>query len=304
MMAELLIKFFRIWAKSGVALGFLYEKIDQYSVLINSQKKRTKILGKYYLDCYLRDHVQRLIYFFGAYEPIESFLVQNILEKNDIVVDAGANIGFYSLLMSDICKNGKIYSFEPVPKNFEFLKKNVSLNFKNELIETVPVGLWNESKVLEFSLDSSMKDNVGSFTAGKVENTSEMFKCSVNKIDELLKDVEKIDFIKMDIEGAELFALQGGNSLINKFRPQFLIEINRKACEQFGYNPNRIASFFKELDYQFYLIRESAESSGWIDDFSGIEQANVLIVNEKRKHKVLTNWNPKKIKKNFIADQY
>ncbi len=303
-MKNTLIFIFRLWARTGVALGWLYEYVDKYAYLFRNKKRFTQILGDTQLECDLHDHIQRQIYFFGAYEPIESFLLHNLLEENDVVVDAGANIGFYTLLMAQKVKSGKVFGFEPVPKNFATLKHNISLSPHIHKIQLQNNGLWHEKDLLQFSLDESMEDNVGSFTAGKVEHALHRESCAVFPLDEFCESFAKLDFIKMDIEGAELSALKGAQKTIERLRPQFMIEINRKACERFGYSPDEIFLFFKKLGYQFFQVGDVAERSRWIDSFSHIEQANVFVVNEKRQQKILLQWDSKEIKKHFISLQH
>lgn len=304
MKTNFLIFFFRCWARSGWALGWLYQKVDELAPLFKSKVKTTKLLGEEHLECQLRDHIQRQIYFFGAYEPIESYLLKSLIEPDDIVIDAGANIGFYSLLIAQGLKTGRVYSFEPVPQNFKSLQHNISPSPKEKNIFLMNKGLWHKRDTLQFSLESDMEDNVGSFTAGAVTKALDQHVCEVVTLDDFCKDFQKLDFIKMDIEGAELSALKGGEKTIERFKPQFMIEINRKACERFGYNPNEIAQFFKKMGYQFYQVGDIAERSRWIEDFSHIQQANVFVLNQKKINHFPKNWDSKKIKKYFIDLQH
>lgn len=295
---------FRLWAQTGIALGWLYKKVDQSANRFQKKICRTQILGDQFMDCKLGDHIQRQIYFFGAYEPVESFLLKSMLESGDVIVDAGANIGFYTLMMAHPLVDGQVHAFEPVPSNFAILKHNILSSNQARKIVLNNAGLWHEKSILKFSLDMDMENNIGSFTAGKVENSISQNQCPVLTLDEYCKDFQRFDFMKMDIEGAELSALRGAQKTIEKFRPQFLIEINRKACERFNYTPQDIADFFKKLNYRFYLVGDIDARSREIDNFLQIEQANVIVFNEKRAHKLLTTWDSKKIKKYFIDLQH
>lgn len=278
-MKNTLILMFRLWARTGVALGWLYESVDKYAHIFKNNKRFTQILGDTNIECDLHDHMQRQIYFFGAYRPIESFFVHQILEEDDIIVDADANIGFYTLLMAQKVKTGKVFGFEPVPKNFATLKHNISFSPHVHKIQLQNHGLWHEKDFLNDSYE-------------------------VLTLDEFCQSFTKLDFIKMDIEGAELSALRGAQKTIERLRPQFLIEINRKACERFGYSPDEIFLFFKKLGYQFFQVGDVAERSRWIESFAHIEQANVFVVNEKRQQKILKDWDSKEIKKHFISLQH
>jgi FkbM family methyltransferase len=303
-MKSLLIFIFRLWARTGVALGWLYEYVDRYAYFFKNKKRFTQILGDTTMECDLQDHIQRQIYFFGAYEPIESFLLHELLEEDDVVVDAGANIGFYTLLMAQKVKSGKVFGFEPVPKNFSTLKHNISFSPHIHKIQLQNNGLWHEKDLLQFSLDESMEDNVGSFTAGRVDRALSREACEVFPLDDFCQGFAKLDFIKMDIEGAELSALRGAQKTIERLRPQFLIEINRRACERFGYNQEEIFMFFKKRGYKFFQVGDVVERSRWIESFSHIDQANVFVLNEKRSQKIPKAWDSKEIKKHFISLQH
>lgn len=300
MVNSVLIRLFRLWARTGLALGWLYQKVDQCAGRFQKNTCTTRILGDETMDCRLGDHIQRQIYFFGAYEPVESFLLKSMLDKEDVIIDAGANIGFYTMMMAHSSVEGQVHSFEPVPSNFAILKHNISKSNLAHRIVLNNSGLWHKKSTLNFSLDIDMENNIGSFTAGKVDKAISKNECPVLTLDEYCKSFQRLDFIKMDIEGAELSALNGGHKTIEKFRPQFLIEINRKACERFNYQPEDIAAFFKQLNYRFYLVGDIDSRSREIENFLEIEQANVIVFNEKRSHKVLKTWDSKKIKKHFI----
>ena len=72
----------------------------------------------------------------GIYEEFETELVSKEISKNDVVVDIGANIGYYTLIFAKLVgENGKVFAFEPDPSNFALLKKNVELNgFRNVVL--------------------------------------------------------------------------------------------------------------------------------------------------------------------------
>jgi predicted O-methyltransferase YrrM len=72
------------------------------------------------------NQVARDIYLKGAWEPFESALVRRLVRKEDIAVDLGANIGYYTLMIASCAR--KVYAFEPEPESFALLSKNVALN--------------------------------------------------------------------------------------------------------------------------------------------------------------------------------
>jgi FkbM family methyltransferase len=141
-------------------------------------------------------------------------------KKGDIVFDIGANIGTTSLLFSKyVGKSGMVYAFEPV--TWKAIEKNlIENNISN--IKVIPKGVSDASyeteiEISDFCVDSSI--------CKAHNNYSSKQKIKVISLDDFIKDLnlEKIDFINMDIEGAEELALRGSKMLIEKYHPKWSI---------------------------------------------------------------------------------
>ena len=236
------------------------------------------------MDCDLRDHIQQQIYFFGAYEPIDASLFLSLIPVGGVAVDAGANIGFYSLMMAErVGAEGQVHSFEPLPRNFAALQKNVGLNPQILNIRTNAVALWNREEVLKFSIGAQHLFNSGGYSSGKVESPFDAASCPAITLKEYFErnDLTRLDAIKMDIEGAELFALQGMLPLLEKHHPVILLEVSRGTCQAFDYQPDDLWKLLQPLGYKIYQIGSVLSQSGWIPDFSQIDQTNVLLVPDR-----------------------
>lgn len=184
-------------------------------------------------------------YFFS--DPANNISIEP--EKGDFVIDAGACYADTALLFAHhVGALGKVFSFEFEPGNLKTFKKNVSLNPTLEpRIQLVENPLWDKSD-LPLYYFSSGPGTIVSFdplpvTSGKVPTIT---------IDDFVerKNIPKIDFIKMDIEGAELKALKGAINSLKKFKPKLAICIYHQP-EDFG----TIPKFLNELNlgYKFYL---------------------------------------------------
>jgi FkbM family methyltransferase len=297
-------KALQFWAQMGRAPGILHQVVDQHSrkfaekdPLVRQVYQGNKIL------CNLNDHVQSRIYFFGAYEPIEAHLFLNLIEPESHVVDAGANIGFYSLLAaSQVGERGQVHSFEPVPFNYNQLLKNIEMSQKQN-ITVHKLGLWNQDETLTFSLDQSMNNNHGSFTAGPVGQTHNQVECPVTRLDRLLQEgtIKKVDLVKMDIEGAELMALQGALNTIDQFESSFLMEINQGACQAMGYESTQIDEIFLKRGYKIFLVNTRPEDSGFIKSTQDIRQSNVFYISPKDMGRFTTTWNPRQVRRKFAC---
>ena len=161
---------------------------------------------KYYLD----DKDSLGLSVSRTHEKTETEIVKQVVKEGDIVIDVGAHIGYYTLIFAKIVGNkGKVFAFEANKKNFEVLEKNVlKNNFKNIICENMIVS-DKIGKVQMYSLDSSTANRL--FDEGNNEN----IEVDSITLDEYFKKrSKKIDFIKLDIQGAEPLAIKGMNKII------------------------------------------------------------------------------------------
>jgi FkbM family methyltransferase len=170
-------------------------------------------------------------------------------EPGDFVIDAGGCFGDTALYFANkVGENGAVHVFEFIPDNIEVLKKNISLNMHlKQIIKLIPNPLW-----------SSSGDDVFYASNGPASRVSmEAFEGYTNKtttlsIDEYFRSekIPVINFIKMDIEGAELNALKGAEDTIRQFKPKLAIALYHSTAE-FDSIPRYINEL--NLGYKFYL---------------------------------------------------
>ena len=304
--ADLLLRpFFLMWSKTGRASGWLYEAIEKYSPLFSEKKHRRTMLGGATFDCSLKDHVQQKIFFFGVYEPLELNTLLDMVKPGDVVIDAGANIGAYCLpIAKHLNGTVEVHAFEPIPDNFQLLSRNYELSGSPENLHLNQVALWNKAESLEFSLAVHHKNNIGSFTIGKVANVSKKVTCQTITLDTYSqqKKLARVDVIKMDIEGAEKFALEGSLEVIKKFRPKIFIEINKTACQQAGYSIDELIAPLLQLNYRIYKFGKFPAKGDWIKNVQNITQENVILFPEDYDLAKI-EYDIKKTKRKFLKKQ-
>lgn len=184
---------------------------------------------------------------FGEYESEELNMVLKLLgmlDNESVIFDIGANLGWYTLNLKKDMKTRKIYSFEPIKETFDKLKQNLYINEIDEN-NIFNFGFFNENKKIEFFYDI-LASGASSLADLREVKTTQKVECNVRRMDDFVKDenINRIDFIKCDVEGSELFVYQGGIESIDRFKPIVFSEMLRKWSNKFGYHPNDIINLF------------------------------------------------------------
>lgn len=178
---------------------------------------------------------------YGEYCDEEIDLFSKIIKKGDTVLDIGANIGLMTVPFSKMVgQNGKVVSFEPQSKIYYILCSNVVINNLNNVdLHNLAVGDSNQTLFLP-NVDYTKSNNFGGISLssnGSLEVTQ-------IKLDDL--SIEKINFIKVDVEGMELNVLMGSTNILKKHRPILYIENDRKEKSE------NLLNFLFSNEYQCY----------------------------------------------------
>ena len=198
---------------------------------------------------------------YGWYESEETYMVLKLLEyyrgEGITVFDVGANVGWCTLNILSKFPGITVHSFEPGPVTFDRLYANVELNgFDTGNLHNI--GLYKETKELDFYYDSE-GSGASSLVNLRDKDTVEKISVSMLKMDDWAKEhkIGKVDFIKCDVEGSELFVYEGGIELIKQNRPIIFSEMLRKWSAKFDYTPNDIIKLFERLGYGCFVITDA-----------------------------------------------
>ena len=286
------------WGRWGRAPGYRYQFLDRHGAkLAEKELLPAGLPNGCQMLCDLRDHVQRQIWFNGAYEPVETYLFSQLLQPGMTVLDIGANVGQYTLIASTaVGPTGQVHSFEPVPMTFARLKQHVELNQLTNVTPT-QAALWMEETTLELGLAEDQADNVGSYSIGEAAAAPAKITARAIRLRDYAEahKLERLDLVKMDIEGAELFALHGGRPLFERFRPVILMEVNRAALAKLETDPESLWRFVEDMAYRAWRIGFSPETSGSIANFDGLDQANILLHVNSLPEAVTNGWNYRQV---------
>lgn len=188
---------------------------------------------------------------FQVYERVDSEIIFGLIEPGFNVFDIGANIGWYSLNIAKLHSSTKVWSFEPIPTTFLSLKRNVEINEVSN-IQLHNFGFSNEEKNLKFYLQPEASVSASSANITGSNNIIEIV-CNVKRLDDFIVETGlKMDFIKCDVEGAELFVYQGGIEAIKRDKPIIFTEMLRKWSAKFNYHPNQIINLLIGMGYRCF----------------------------------------------------
>ncbi len=227
------------------------------------------IEGNFTINCDPLTWIGAKIIYTGNYEPALKKVFRSVIQKGDYVLDVGANIGFHTLYFAELVgATGQVRAFEPVPKNFKALEANIRLNNFNH-IKAQKMALSNKEEQLYIQADEN-SENPGTFNLFEL-NGDTLIHCY--RGDEII-GTERVDFIKIDVEGYESFVIDGLLETIKKNRPRIIFEYDKHYHQKTGLPEDYIFSLLQGLDYYFLHVYKDGPKP--IEQFNNLQSGNIL----------------------------
>lgn len=201
--------------------------------------------------CHFDEYIGLSLREYGEFSEIELSLMSKFIMKDDVVFDIGSNIGAFTVpFAKKVGELGQVYAFEPQKVIYELLQDNVNKN-KLKNVKVFNVGIGKKKEELELNeIDYSEVGNFGGVSF-KYDSSSftkniknKKYKVKIISLNEFM-EIEKCNFMKIDVELMELDILTGGKNFLKKFRPILWIENHQ-------FYPNEINKFLLENDYNAY----------------------------------------------------
>jgi FkbM family methyltransferase len=189
-----------------------------------------------------------------SYEPHVTAALRPLLTPDAVVIDIGANIGYYTLLASSrIGQHGKVIAFEPGSENCALLRMSLQANgFANVTMH--PYAVADFTGVVGFGMD----DSNGRISQDDPARST--YQVQAVDLDSFLREEQRLDIIKMDIEGAEGRALRGMQHLIQRHRPIIFTEFSPHGLElASSISPQSYLNHLRDLRYTMWLIPSAGQ---------------------------------------------
>lgn len=208
------------------------------------------------------DVVGRRFFVWQIYEPEVTSWLKKTLKPGMIFFDVGANLGIFTLLAAKcVGPTGQVHVFEPSKSMVSELGANITINqLQNVEVNAVAVG--DSAGVIHFPRYETGSEAYGSIVRRPWPGTKILGydDVPVLTLDEYVSSqkIERVDVIKMDIEGAEFLALQGAKSLLSQEdAPSLIIELADFNMQDTLYNSKSILHYLADLDYSLFLVDEN-----------------------------------------------
>ena len=191
----------------------------------------------------------------GTWEEFETNLFKNNIKPDDIVIDIGAHIGYYTLIAARLVgQKGKVYAFEPNPDTFQILKRNVKENgYKNVVL--INKAISDKDSEAKLFLN---KSNTGDHRLYDSKDNRKFVDVSTISLDSYFRDKnKKINLIKMDIQGSEVKAFKGGLKTIRKNKYiKIITEIWPMGISLAGNTISQYLDMLANENFKYYEIDE------------------------------------------------
>jgi FkbM family methyltransferase len=207
------------------------------------------------------DSMHRQIAWLGFYELNLSRKIVGLARAGGILVDVGANAGYFTCLWAGLGGSNRVYAFEPSPDVCSMLRRNIDVNGVQDRVKVFDLALGYESGTAMFDPCSEKESGWG----GLVTRTSpDVLLVNVHRLDEMLSADIVVDVLKIDTEGADTWVLFGAERLLRAKRIKHVFfERNESRMSQLGIKPGEAERFLSDCGYRVSNLAASTDGELW-----------------------------------------
>lgn len=203
------------------------------------------------LVCYPQSSYGSFVVYANFPEYEEMKFIQDIVTDGDVVLDVGANIGSISILAASKGEKVSVFAFEPTEKLLPLIRENIGVNQFEKRIMVFQTAVSDKNGNVSFVLKKESEVN-------HIDTNNSKNSVSINSItlDSFAKQnrINKIDLLKVDVEGAEMLVFRGSKRLLQNNQVRIILfEVNKNSL-QFGYSAQQLVEFFRQNNYFVFFF--------------------------------------------------
>ena len=203
-------------------------------------------------------YLSNAIYWRGHHSTEIANFLKSYLRPDMTFVDVGANLGELTLLAAKRLTRGRVLTFEPVPHIFEQLSRNLELNNLSN-VSLFNMGLFDKTDLLPMYITPD--NNFGTINEGvptlfSTGRDREEMTVPLRRFDDVAGEcgLQRLDVMKIDVEGAELMVLLGAETYIRRFRPVIITEMSETNFQRAGYTSKNLMNYLSRLEYDIQVL--------------------------------------------------
>ncbi len=213
------------------------------------------------------------------YETYTNYVMNKMIKRNFVIVDIGSHVGDNMIHFSQLVGEfGKVYCFEPNLDNYLLLQKNISINKISNVI-AINSAVSDNNGMVNLIISHNDTTNHRISKAGIYGNS--VVRIRSDSLDNLLYNRDKIDLIKIDVQGWEIKCVLGMKKIIDQNSPTLIIEYWPKGLKDSGFEPQELLTVLHRKKYKIYVLDEVKMVTSFIKSISELNKyiENVSFVN-------------------------
>ena len=204
---------------------------------------------------------------FGLYDAKLHRFLRRVVKPAMTCLDVGANIGCVTTHLSKLVgPSGRVFAFEPVPHLFERLRENIALNDFGQTASLHQLALSREPGRATIKMAHQDCDNQGMASLRNTDHPqlSTALQIQTTTLDDFVRDnsLDRIDLIKMDVQGAEAWVIEGGIKTLRRLQPALLLEVSPYDLRSFGKTSADLLKLLESLGYECYRLKDCGRVGG------------------------------------------
>ena len=203
-------------------------------------------------------YVSNVIYWRGHHSAAVAKVIREHLRSHMTFVDVGANLGELTLLAAKRLVNGRVLAFEPDPQIFLQLSRNISINHLSS-VELFNIALFDKTDSLPLYRKQDI--NFGTINEGvpslfSTGNDPQEVRVQLRRFDDVAREsgLDRLDVMKIDVEGAEMMVLRGAECFIKRYRPIIITELSDANFQRAGYTTRDLIDYLGTLEYDVQTL--------------------------------------------------